>query len=83
MHSKVLMSVSAMIMAVLGIGASFIPREIIAHFGSDPDRFGVLIIQIASGLYLGFSMLNWMARANSSAAYTAVRLRWETSCISP
>ena len=62
MNTKVLMIVSASVLAVLGLAASFVPREILIFFGARPDPLPVLFVQITGALYLGFAMLNWMAR---------------------
>jgi hypothetical protein len=64
MQTKLLMSLSALFMAVLGLGASFGPLEILGHYGLSGGGPDVLIIQVAGALYLGFAILNWMARAN-------------------
>ncbi len=64
MNTKLLMSLSAIFMAVLGITASFAPQEIVRHYGFNRDGLTVLPIQVAGALYLGFAILNWMARAN-------------------
>lgn len=64
MNTKILMIISAVFMALLGITVSFIPQEILAHFGGEPDGVGALMIQITGALYFGFAMLNWMARSN-------------------
>jgi hypothetical protein len=65
MKTKALMSLSALLMAVLGLCASFLPQEILSYSGADPGKgLGVLLIQVVGALYLGFAMLNWMARAN-------------------
>jgi hypothetical protein len=58
------MTTSAIFMAILGVAASFLPQEIIAHFGSEPQGHAVLLIQVAGAIYLGFAILNWMARGN-------------------
>ena len=62
MHTKILMSLSALFLGILGIGASFMPQEILAHYGARPMGLSVLLIQIVGSLYLGFAVLNWMAR---------------------
>jgi len=62
MNTKVLMIASASVLAALGLVASFVPREILIFIGARPDPLPVLFVQIAGGLYLGFAMLNWMAR---------------------
>lgn len=64
MKTKALMSLSAILMAVLGICASFLPQEILSYSGADPRDLGVLLVQVIGALYLGFAMLNWMARGN-------------------
>ncbi len=58
------MKASALLMAVLGVIASFLPQEILAASGAPPGLAGVLWIQITGALYLGFGALNWMARGN-------------------
>jgi hypothetical protein len=63
MQTKLLMSVSALFMAGLGVTASFLPQEIATHFGMRPDPIIVLLIQITGALYLAFAILNWMARS--------------------
>ena len=64
MNTKLLMSVSALFMGVLGLGASFAPQEILGHYGFSGGGPGVLLVQLAGALYLGFAILNWMAREN-------------------
>jgi hypothetical protein len=58
------MRASAVFLGVLGVAATFLPQEILARVGAPPVGFNVLLIQIAGALYLGFAMLNWMARGN-------------------
>jgi hypothetical protein len=62
MNTRLLMSSSALFMAVLGIVGSFLPQESLAHFGARPDPPLVLLVQIGGALYLGFAILNWMAK---------------------
>lgn len=64
MKTTALMTLSAILMALLGLAATFLPQEILSYSGADPHGLGVLLIQIVGALYLGFAMLNWMARAN-------------------
>ena len=64
MNTRILMGVSALFMAILGVVASFFPQEILAYSGSHPEGLGVLLIQISGAIYMGFAILNWMARAN-------------------
>jgi hypothetical protein len=62
LNTKVLMSGSSGVMLLLGLLMTFAPQELMAYCGSTPQPLSVLIIQAAGALYLGFSMLNWMAR---------------------
>jgi len=64
MNTRLLMTASAVFTGLLGGAASFLPQEILTHFGAAPDDVSVLVLQFAGALYLGFAMLNWMARAN-------------------
>lgn len=64
MFSRLLMTTSAIFMAVIGVTASFLPQEIITHFGLQPQPLAVLLIQVLAAMYLGFAILNWMARGN-------------------
>lgn len=63
MRTTVLMSLSAVFMGILGVAASFMPQEILAHLGSAPNASITLLIQTTGALYLGFALLNWMARS--------------------
>jgi hypothetical protein len=64
MKTKILMTLSAILMAVLGLAATFLPQEILSQLGVEPHGLAVLQLQILGALYLGFAMLNWMARGN-------------------
>lgn len=62
MHTRVLMILSAALLAVMGLGMSFMPQEVLGMHGTVPDNATVLLVQMAGAVYLGFAMLNWMAR---------------------
>jgi hypothetical protein len=62
--TKLLLSASAIVMAALGVVATFAPQETLAALGSRPEGRAVLLVQVAGALYLGFAMVNWMSRAN-------------------
>ena len=62
MHTTILMISSAALMAVIGLAASFMPQEVLGLHGTVPDNATVLFVQMAGAVYLGFAMLNWMAR---------------------
>jgi hypothetical protein len=63
-NTKLLMSLSAVFMAAAGSCATFLPQEILARCGCDRGGEAVLLIQAGGAIYLGFAILNWMARSN-------------------
>ena len=62
--SRMLMSVSALCMALPGLAGSFLPEEALEFVGSDPDTPTIILVQITAALYMGFAILNWMARGS-------------------
>ena len=64
MNTRMLMGGSALFMAILGIAATFFPQEILGYLGTPSDGRQVLVVQVAGALYLGFAILNWLARGN-------------------
>ncbi len=64
-HTKLLMTLSAVFLGVLGITISFLPQEILSIFAIQPHPISKLIVQILGALYMGFAILNWMAKGNA------------------
>ena len=64
MNTKVLMTVSAILMAIAGLAFTFLPLETLNFI--TPGDFSQLsiIVQMLGSLYFAFAMLNWMARGN-------------------
>lgn len=62
MKTRILMSASAALMALLGLALSFLPQEILAVAGVEAEGPAVVLAQVLGALYLGFAILNWMAR---------------------
>lgn len=62
MYTKLLMVVSAAFLLLAGILTAFFPDRVLATHGTAPDNATLLLIQMMGALYLGFAMLNWMAR---------------------
>lgn len=56
------MVTSALFMAVLGAVASFFPEEILRYTGTVPAALINSVVQTCGALFLGFAILNWMAR---------------------
>ena len=64
MNTKYLMISTSILLGALGIVLSFLPDEIIQLLGSNPDRVILLVLQLTGALYIGFALMNWMARRN-------------------
>lgn len=64
MQPRLLMTLSASFMGAIGVTTSFLPQEVISHFGRGPEPLGIALVQVVGALYMGFAILNWMARGN-------------------
>ena len=62
MNTNLLMISSAFLMGVCGVLLQFIPHEVLSYFGIGSSGINALFLQIAGALYLGFAMMNWMAK---------------------
>jgi hypothetical protein len=62
MRTKILMSASALFMALIGLAATFLPQEILARTEEGSGQILTLFVQIGGALYLAFAILNWMAK---------------------
>lgn len=64
MNTKLLMTLSAILMGVTGMALTFFPEEILLLVLPEINSGMSLVLQISGALYFGFAMLNWMARGN-------------------
>jgi hypothetical protein len=60
--TKFTMAASAVVLALAGLSASFLPQEIAASIGAEQLPLVPFAIQLIGALYLAFAMANWMAR---------------------
>jgi len=58
------MTVSAAVLAIIGICFTFLPGEIITYLNLQDEIYLPIIFQLAGALYFGFAILNYMAREN-------------------
>ena len=56
------MTTSALFMGVIGALLSFSPNEVANFLNIEPNSITTLFFMLLSSLYLGFGMLNWMAK---------------------
>ena len=64
MNTKLLMTVSAVAMGIVGLAFTFAPDEMLVWCGGQVNEFALLLVQVAGALYFGFAMINWMVRDN-------------------
>ena len=60
--SRLLMTVSALVLAALGIPCLFVPDVVLQQFSGVSSQPAELIVQITGALYAGFAVLDWMAK---------------------
>ncbi len=62
LYTRALMISSAIFMTIVGLVTSFAPEDVLRQHGSTPDNATLLLVQMMGAIYLGFALLNWMAR---------------------
>lgn len=63
-YSKILMTISALFLGIIGIFLSFLPKEIINYLNINSNVITILLFQLIGALYLGFGILNWMLKGS-------------------
>lgn len=64
MNTKLIMTLSAVFLAVTGIGLTFLPNEIAGLIGLSSSKPFQFILQLLGALFLAFAMLNWMSKGS-------------------
>lgn len=64
MNTKILMTSSALFLGATGLILSFLPEETINYLNIENNAITILFIQLTSALFLGFAILNWMAKGS-------------------
>lgn len=64
MNTKILMISSCIFLGAQGIILTFMPDGIISGLSIIPEPISILLLQLLGALYLGFAMLNWMAKGS-------------------
>lgn len=62
MHARLLLSSSAVFLAVSGVGITFLPQELLLHVGASPEGASLRLVQLLGAALLGFAALNWMSK---------------------
>lgn len=64
MRSRVILSLSAAVLAVLGAATLFAPYELAKAVDAGASPSSAAMIQVAGSGLLAFAILNWMSRGN-------------------
>jgi hypothetical protein len=62
MNTKIVMSLCAVVLVVMGILFSFLPQEMASYLGwvgTNP-----ILLQLLGAVYFSFAMINWTGKAN-------------------
>lgn len=62
--TRILMTVSALVMGLLGLATTFAPDYALGSLGAPGTPAILLLTQVLGALYVGLAGLNWMARDN-------------------
>lgn len=63
-NTKHLMVASAIALGIAGLAVSFVPAEFLGLLGLAPAEPMPVLMNLMGGLYLGFALVNWMAKDN-------------------
>jgi hypothetical protein len=61
---RVLMTASALVLALLGLPCVFAPDIVLRHVAGGTSAPTELIVQITGALYAGFAIVDWMAKGS-------------------
>lgn len=61
-NTRLLMTISSVLLGITGMALSFLPQEIAGILGIHESA--IIILQVLGAVYFGFGMMNWMAKAN-------------------
>ena len=64
MNAKSLMTLSAIILALIGISLIFLPKEILEYLELSVSETLQLLMQIIGSFYFAFAILNWMSKGS-------------------
>ena len=64
MSSRLLLSVSAVVMGAAGMIGSFLPHELLKFLGVAPSGILPVMVQVLAALLFAFAMVNWTARGS-------------------
>jgi hypothetical protein len=64
MNTKWIMTITALLFAIIGIFLSFAPDYVMTLMKISPNPVTQLVLQLLGATYYAFAMLNWMAKGS-------------------
>ena len=64
MNTKLIMTLTAVLMAIIGLSLNFAPDQVALALGMDNSSANRLILQLLGAAYYGFAIFNWMAKGS-------------------
>lgn len=61
-NTRVILSSSAIMLGVMGITLTFLPKEIAKYLDLNDASISLIILQLLGATYYAFAMLNWMSK---------------------
>jgi len=65
MSTKLLLTVTSLLLAGAGLAALFAPETLLASEAAPLDARLALLVQLLGALYFGFALVNWTARESA------------------
>ncbi len=62
LQTRLLMSISAFVLFVIGVAFSFVSQEILEAVHGRAEPATVVVMQLLGAAYLAFAFLNWLSR---------------------
>ncbi len=62
MQQKYLMIANSVLTTIIGLATLFFPAEILSNAGVSSNKLLLVFIQVFGACYIGFALMNWMAK---------------------
>jgi hypothetical protein len=63
-YPRLLMTASALFLAMLGVPCMFAPDVVLARLAGGTSPGAEILVQLTGALYMGFAALNWMSKGS-------------------
>jgi hypothetical protein len=62
MNPKLLLTISAIYLGLVGIGIILAPTAVLPGLGEDPAALLLAEVRVTSGIFIGLALVNWVSR---------------------